>query len=275
MKHPLRDWRKLGECQKVKQHSLGNGVYETVAVNSEVLAVTDGLSKCVNLLTKEGALVRSVGEEVLGGDSLRGVAFDQKGNVWVTDYYGNKVVKLSQNGQLLQTIHHASSERDSLSNPDGVSVSTEGLIYVCDNGNNRVSVHCEEGKFLFAFGSKGSGPGCFDRPLGITFGSDGLVYIADNGNARISVWSKGGTFKRDFQPKYDPHYIAATSDNHLLITSLFSHKVMVYTLKGELVHVFGREGSLTGRFNGPLGICVDHSGVVCVVDLGNNRVQFF
>ena len=73
VKHPLRDWRKLGRCQKVIQHSPWGGKYKAVAVNSEgLLAVTDYSNKCVHLLTKKGALARSIG---LGG-SLPGVAFD-------------------------------------------------------------------------------------------------------------------------------------------------------------------------------------------------------
>ena len=126
-----------------------------MAVNSEgLLAVTAEWNKCVHLLTKEGASVRSIGKGMLGR-LLFSVSFDLKGNVWVTDYDNNKVVQLSQDGRLLQTIHHASSERDYMSFPYSISASTEGLIYICDSDNCRVTVHDEDGKFLFAFGSIG------------------------------------------------------------------------------------------------------------------------
>ena len=275
MKHPPRDWRKLGECQVIR-HSPERSWCQAIAVNSEgiLLAVTDGVNKCVHLLTNNGTLVRSIGEGVLSS-SLFGVSFDLKGNVWVTDDYNNKVVKLSQDGRLLQTIDHASRESDHFSKPSGVYVSAEGLIYTCDFDNHRITVHDEEGKFLFAFGLKGSGPGCFDNPRAITFGSDGLMYVIDFGNKHVSVWSKEGNFKRQFKPKYDPFCITATNDNHLLITSLSSHNVMVYTLEGELIHQFGTQGSDPGRFNGPWGICVDDNGLVHVVDNGNKRVQVF
>ena len=275
VKHPHRGWRKLGECQKVIKHSPEGGRYTAVAMNSEgLLAVTDDRNKRVHLLANNGTLVRSIGKGVLGS-VLLGVAFDLKGNVWVTDYRNNKVVKLSQDGQLLQTIHRAGSESDCLSGPYGVSVSPEGLIYICDCDNHHVTVHDKDGKFLFSFGSKGSGPGCLEWPRGIAFGSDGLVYVSDDGNRRVSVWSKEGTFKRNFQSKYTPTYIVATNDNHLLITSHFSDIVMVYTLEGTLVHQFGGEGSRTGRFDRPAGICVDDNGAVYVADFLNYRVQVF
>ena len=274
VRHPLRDWGKLGKCQKVIQHSPGGGRYVGVAVNSEgLLAVTDGENRCIHMFRKEGALVRSIGKGMCG--DLGGITFDLKGNVWVADIGNNKVLKLSQDGQLLQTIDHAGSKRDHFNHPIDVFVSPEGLVYICDNGNHRVTVHDEEGMFLFAFGSKGSGPGCFDGPRGVTFGCDGLVYVADVGNSRVSVWSKEGSFQRDFKTKYSPTSIAATGDNHLLMTSWASLTVMVYTLGGQLVHELGRLGSDPRRFSVPYGICVDDSGAVYVADFGNKRVQVF
>ena len=67
VRHPPRDWRKLGQCQKVIKHSPEYGLYVGVAVNSEgLLAVTEYSNKCVHLLSKEGELVRSIGKGVLG-----------------------------------------------------------------------------------------------------------------------------------------------------------------------------------------------------------------
>ena len=275
VRHPPRDWKKLGKCQKVIQHSSVGGCYLGVAVNSEgLLTVTDYEKRCIHLLRKEGALVRSIGKGVLG-DDLRGITFDLKGNVWVADMGNNKVLKLSQDGRLLKTIDHAGSKSDHFNRPTGVSVSPEGLFYICDSGNHRVAVHDEDGMFLFAFGSNGRGRGCFDGPRDVAFGSDGFVYVTDVGNSRVCVWSKEGRFQRDFKTKYAPTCIAATGDNHFLITSFTSNPVMVYTLGGQLVHEFGGRGSDPGRFKGPFGICVDDSGAVYIADFLNRRVQAF
>ena len=158
VKHPLRDWSKISECQKVIQHRPKGGWYRAVAVNSEgLLAVADAGNMC-HLLSKDGALVKSIGEGVLVVP-LVGIAFDVKENVWVTEWVNYQVRKLSQDGRLLQTIHYVGCDNDHFNSPAGVSVSTEGLIYICDCDNHRVTVHDEEGKFLFTFGSKGSGPG--------------------------------------------------------------------------------------------------------------------
>ena len=211
-----------------------------MAVNNEgLLAVTDGKHSCVHLLTEEGTIVRSIGREVLSGWLLYGVAFDLEGNIWVTECKGNesKVLKLSQCGQCLETIQDRGGH---FCHPAGVSGSREGRIYICEYSKHHVSVHeGDNGKFLFTFGSEGSGPECFNRPRDITFASDGLVYVTDEGNSRVCVWSKEGTFQRHFLTKSLPTCIAATSDNHLLITSELGHIVMVYTLNGQLIHQFG------------------------------------
>ena len=193
----------------------------------------------------------------------------------MTDWRSNKVLKLSQDNRLLQTIDHAGSKSDHFNFPLGVSVSPEGLVNICDSGNHRVTVHDEEGMFLFVFGTMGSGPWCFNGPVDVTFGSDGLVYVTDGGNRRVCVWSKEGSFQRDFKTKYAPTFIAATGDNHLLITSRSSNTVMVYTLGGQLVREFEGRGSDPGRFREPYGICVDDSGAVYLADYGNCRVQVF
>ena len=244
--------------------------------NEGLLAVTDDSNQSVHLLTKEGALVRSIGKGVLGA-GLLGVAFDLKGNVWVTesDRDSNKVVQLSQDGRLLQIVRNASSAGDRFNCPSGVSVSQKGLVYICDRYNHRVTVHEEDGKFLFAFGSKGDGPGCFNRPNDIAFDSDGLAYVVDGGNMRVCVWSKENTFKSDFKPKFVPTFIAATSDNHLVITSYQSHCVMVYTLGGELICEFGDKSSNPWVFCEFRGISVNVDGLVYLADWKNKRVLVF
>ena len=118
------------------------------------------MNTCMHLLRKDGSLVRSIVKGALD-NNVGGITFDLKGNVWVADWSNNKVLKLSQDCQLLQTIDHAGSKSDHFNRPDGVSVSSEGLINICDSDNHRVTVHDEDCVFLFAFWSKGSGPGCW------------------------------------------------------------------------------------------------------------------
>ena len=266
---------QLGECREVI-HSAGGGPYSGVAVSSDgLLAVADCGNTCIRLLrniNQSWEIEKSIGEGVLGG-SLRGMTIDLNGNVWVADMVNYKVRKFSQDGELRQTIDRAGGI--GFNHPTGVSVSPEGQVYICDKGNHRVTVHDANGTFKFAFGSRGINSGFFDGPRDVTFAPDGLVYVTDEGNNRVCVWSKEGRVKRHFGVFARPSYIAATGDNHLVISSEASHTVRVYPLGGGSYHEFGWHGSDRGRFNRPCGICVDDSGAVYVADSGNNRVQVF
>ena len=102
------------------------------------------------------------------------------------------------------------------------------------------------------------------------------MYVTDRTNSRVCVWFKECSFQRGFKTKYAPTYIAATGDNHLLITcSCVPNTVMVYTLEGQLVHEFRGSGSAQGRFRERFGICVGDSEAVFVADCGNKLVHVF
>ena len=102
-------------------------------MNSEgLLAVTDHGNKCIHLVAKEGSLMRSIGKGVLSG-TLGGIIFDLKGNVWVADWSHSKVLKLSQDGRLLQTID---VQVVKLTISTVLLLCPEGLIYICDRGNS-------------------------------------------------------------------------------------------------------------------------------------------
>ena len=75
---PLRDWKELGKCQKVIQHTPGNGVYVVaMAVNSEgLLAVTDDENNSIRIFRIDGPLH---GKGMCG--DLGGITFDLRGNV--------------------------------------------------------------------------------------------------------------------------------------------------------------------------------------------------
>ena len=73
---------------------------------------------------------------LLGG-MLSGVAFDHKGDIWVTDWEHGRVLKLSQGDRLLAR----SETRYNFKFPYGVCASSEDLIYTCDHYGNRVAVH--------------------------------------------------------------------------------------------------------------------------------------
>ena len=73
-----------------------------------------------------------------------------------------------------------------------------------------------------------------------------------------------------------PYCIAINSDSELIVSERGSHKISVYTRRGEKKHEFGSYGEGKGEFKYPTGVAVDKSdGCIFVADSDNNRIQKF
>ena len=73
-----------------------------------------------------------------------------------------------------------------------------------------------------------------------------------------------------------PYCIAINSDSELIVSEWGSHKISVYTRRGEKKHEFGSRGEGKGEFKYPNGVAVDKSdGCIFVADTNNHRIQKF
>ena len=85
-----------------------------------------------------------------------------------------------------------------------------------------------------------------------------------------------GTPVQEIRGLNGPFCIAINSDSELIVSEWSSHKISVYTRRGEKKHEFGSEGKGKGEFKHPRGVAVDKSdGCIFVVDRDNNRIQKF
>ena len=215
-------------------------------------------------------LLHTIGKGQLGR-YLSGVKFYDQEHISVSDYSNNNIKMFTVQGRHVRTIDRGSTTFK----PYGITISPDGHIYVCDGANHCVCVFDVNGKFLFSFGSHGSGEVCFSWPRDLCFASDGFLYITDYNNSRICVYDKDGTFIRKFTTTYKPWCIDATDCGHLIVSSSLSHKVMIYTTGGDLVHVFGEHGGELGQFCYPTGVSVDSDGLIYIADYDNHRIQVF
>ena len=263
-KNPIRNWRNL-KFQKVLKC---NGPCRSVDTNSQLVAL--GIPMHVEIYNNKDQLLRTIGKEQLG-DNLWGVTFHDNCNILVTDMDNSNIKIFTIQGLYIRTIGGGGS---TAFQPRGIAISPDGHIYVCDHANHCVCVFDVNGKFLFSFGAHGSGDECFNEPTDLCFASDGFLYISDAFNCRISVYDTG-IFVGKFTTVYYPASIAATDCGHLIVSSGWSHNVMIYTTGGDLVHVFGEYGAKEGQFNNPSGVSVDSDGCIYIVDSGNHRIQLF
>lgn len=195
-------------------------------------------SSCPSLLEWRGDIGDFFNPSARGGTNIHLLFYP---GVWTWFFYlpldandspelsaqeGHQVIKLSQDGRLVQAIHQA----DAASHPYGVSVRSEVRTSV--TRNHHVIVGNAEDKHLFTFGSKWSGhQGCFGKPCYIWFRCPWPhIYVTDGGR------NEEGTFKTKTRPRipqptllllllsyWSPHYSTATQ------------YCMVCNLYGELV----------------------------------------
>ena len=73
-----------------------------------------------------------------------------------------------------------------------------------------------------------------------------------------------------------PICIAIKSDSELIVSEWSSHKICIYTRRGDKKHEFGSHGEGKGEFKCPTGVAVDMSdGCIFVADKDNHRIQKF
>src|SRR6185295_1227188 len=167
-----------------------------------------------------GQLLRSFGAGLFAYP--HGFTVDQEGNLWATDVndaevvlgmsarnaagvvMGQKVLKLSPNGQVLMTLGKegvSGNSPETFDRPTGVAIAPNGDIFVTDghlpnaHNNGRVLKFSKDGRFIKTWGKKGSAPGDFDEPHSIALDTQGRVFVADRGkNERIEIFDADGNF---------------------------------------------------------------------------------
>lgn len=168
-----------------------------------------------------------------------------------------------------------------LSMPSDIAISPTGRLYVVDGGRHQVAVFDLAGTRIATLGERGDEDGRFESPVGIGVDRAGNVWVADKGNNRLQMFSDDGRFRRSIVLEADgdavvPVDVAVSGDGReLFITANNSHRVVVFSSKGEYLRDWGGEGEANGQFRYPATITLDAAGNVLVVDVLNQRVQKF
>jgi len=141
----------------------------------------------------------------------------------------------------------ATPNQTAFSDPFGVAVDDTGAVYVSDAANsNRIrKIDTDGGVVTVAGGNDGFADGqgtqaAFNTPSGIALDSSGNLYVADTGNNRIRKITPAG---------------------------------QVTTLAGDGTAGYSDGPAMQARFNGPIGLAVDHNGNVFVADTYNDRIR--
>lgn len=193
----------------------------------------------------DGRLHRSIGRSGRGPaelDSPGGVAVARGGDLYVADFYGQRVQHLTAAGGFIDQLGSTGEigiGAGRFNYPTDVALAPDGTLYVADGYNDRIQAFDAEGRYLRKwggpFGMNIFGPfnGWFATVTGLDLDRDGNLYVADFYNNRVQKFSPEGRF----------------------LTS------------------FGEQGSGPGQFDKAIAVAVADDGAVFVADYANNRIQ--
>ncbi|MFE6719138.1 RICIN domain-containing protein [Streptomyces albidoflavus] len=189
-----------------------------------------------------------------------GIAMDRTGALYVADYAGHRVRKITTDGKISTVAGTGSgthggdggpAAKAQLKNPCGVAVDREGNLYIADSENYRVRKVTPDGKITTVVGSATSttsGDGGLataarlSRPTGVAVDNDGNLYIADNGGHRVRRITTDGK---------------------------------ISTIAGTGTANFAGDGgpATSAQLRTPYGVTVDDEGNLYIADRGNHRIR--
>ena len=250
-----------------------------VGPNGEIVIV-DSSNKCIVVLDNELNLLTVIGQ---GSGSGRlnlpdGVAVTDN-VIAVTDFGSNQVKKYSLQGQFLSVIGCQGDKNGQFQKPRGLTFNNNKLLYVVDRGNCRIQVFQQDDTFAFSFGNDGSGPGQLKWPIVIDIDPNNNTLVSDHQANCIFQFSWLGHFiqKISCTRSGSSLYAFTVSPTGYLITGHRSEDNKIRALSGDphyrVINEFGKKGFKKGEFNGIMGIAMNSSGVIYVVEWANRRLQ--
>ena len=210
---------------------------------------------------------------------ITGIAVDSKGYLYVADGQLHCIQKLTMNGQFVSQFGSLGTAEGQFKGPHGLVSSQSELLFICDCNNHRIQVF-NDGLFSYTFGQHGKEPSSFDCPRDLTLNNnEDQLFITDSNNNRVQVFTAGGQFLRIFTDVsfklQRPIGIFHIPDNHVLISSVDSHVVLVFKENGTFVSTIEGTYQSKKRFSDPCGVIMMNNGQIVIASSSTNKLVVF
>jgi uncharacterized protein (TIGR03437 family) len=235
--------------------------------------------------------------------SPRNLAVDDAGTLYISEFEGHRVRKLTADGKIStvagtgQSGYRGDGSAASsalLSYPAGIAIDRSGALYIADSGNNRIRKIYAGGAIGTVLG--GSSSTAMRGPIAVAVDSAGTIYAADSSFV-VRAFTLAGKWT-DFAGTGAPIYSgdgglatrATLTSAHDLLASPNSTYVyiadgtrvrcvdtagIIHTYAGDgYVHSVGDRLSATSALlNRPSAVALDFAGNLYVADTGTQRVR--
>ena len=209
-------------------------------------------------------------------NSPRGIAFDSSGNLYIADYYNQRIRMVDTSGIITTVAGNGNYGYNGdgipatnawLRYPSAVAVNTAGDIFIADTDNCRIRmvdhstglISTFAGDGNCAFGGDGGPPSSaqISYPYGVTVDSSGNIFISDSNNSRIrkadlgantistvagtGIWGYNGDgIQANTAWLYYPQQIAIDASGNLFIADYYNQRIrMVEAVSQNIATVAG------------------------------------
>ena len=237
-------------------------------------------------------------------DAPEGLLLDSTGVLWIGEYLGNRVRKLTPGGILQPVAGNGTAgfNGDSrlatsaqLQAPGQAALDAAGNLYIADSGNHRIRKVTPQGMITTYAGTGSSGydgdggqaiSARLNLPRGVAVDAAGNVFIADTGNNCVRKVTPGGLITTvagaGAAPLSSPRSVMVGIDQNLYIADTGNQRILKLTPAGVLSTIagtgaagFGGDGgdAMSAQFTTPVALAMDAAGGIYVADFDNNRVR--
>lgn len=209
----------------------------------------------------------------------RAIAAEPAGSVFVVDKSG-RIQRFNAEGEFELSWRTPEIEHGK---PVGLCVHPDGRVFVADTHYHRVLIYSREGELLGSFGKLGMGDGEFQLPTDVAVDAAGFIYVSEyHENDRVTKWSPDLEFVQaigmesvDGIRLRRPAAIDIDAEQTLWVADACNHRVVRFSLNGEVLSWFGGFGSEPGQLRYPYDLCVTPDDNLLVCEYEGNRLQWF
>jgi hypothetical protein len=229
-----------------------------------------------------------------------GVAFDSKGNVYISDgampwVSGNHRIQIySSSDAYINTIGEtgvSGTDNSHFNSPTHIAIDSQDQLYVADRENHRVQVYDVSNPlsptYIATIGVTGECSGASDHlcgPHGVAVDAN-YIYIADSWNTRVQIFNRATrayvSTIGDGSPNYDFNTttdVAVDATGNIYVADPVNARVMQYNSNRIYSRVYGTKGVpyLTdgSHFNGPHSLArTPDNGFLIIENVGQRLIK--
>jgi len=217
----------------------------------------------------------------------RNVALDGAGDLYISDFDGQRVYQVSISGTLTTLAGNGTSGYAGdngaavlaqISYPAGLAADAQGGVYIADSNNHRVRrVYHGQIATIGISGATGTTVLLPRTPTGMYLDGAGNLWVADAGGGQVYKLNAFGAVSvlpvaaQDVTADAAGNLYAASGGTLKKITPAGGASVVA----GTGAYRFSGDGGAasSARLNAPLGVAVDAVGNLYIADTGNHRIR--